>query len=305
MPYKHDYTKALDRLNTILIRLYEGQELSVPELALEFSVTERTLQRDFNERLVHMPIERVGRRWRLKRLRNGDSTLSIEDRITLDLLRGMSREVGQGFGRKAAALLNRLSENAATPIYARLNIEDISGIVDDIVLIEQAIADRKVLLGSYQRESQIEPVTIRPLKIACFEGFWYLLALEDDGVDVRKYHLLSLSKLRSSDQLFNWPEHLQSSLDNALSIWFQPLNDPFDVVLLISGYAAKYFERKPLKTQRTIRKLPSGELEIAVSITYEMEIVPLVKYWMPHVRVIEPQYIADRIREDINAYLRD
>ena len=91
----------------------------------------------------------------------------------------------------------------------------------------------------------------------------------------------------------------------ALSIWFQPLNAPFEVQLLVSGYAAKYFERKPLPTQRVIRRLKDGSLELALQITHEMEIVPVVKYWMPHLRVIEPAWIAGLIESDAKAWLSD
>lgn len=52
MPYKHDYDKTLTRLNTILARLNDGEVLSVKELAEEFNVSIRTIQRDFNEKLV-------------------------------------------------------------------------------------------------------------------------------------------------------------------------------------------------------------------------------------------------------------
>ncbi|MGZ8547478.1 MAG: HTH domain-containing protein, partial [Sulfuricurvum sp.] len=47
MGYKHDYDKAMTRLTTILSRLYQGEELSVTELAQEFAVSTRTIQRDF------------------------------------------------------------------------------------------------------------------------------------------------------------------------------------------------------------------------------------------------------------------
>ncbi len=52
MPYKHDYDKTLTRLITILSRLNDGEALSVKELAKELGVCDRTIQRDFNERLI-------------------------------------------------------------------------------------------------------------------------------------------------------------------------------------------------------------------------------------------------------------
>ncbi len=45
MPYKHDYDKTLRRLNTIIVRLNNGDSLSVKELAEEFNVSIRTIQK--------------------------------------------------------------------------------------------------------------------------------------------------------------------------------------------------------------------------------------------------------------------
>ena len=43
---KHDYDKILYRLTTIWQRLREGEILSVKDLAEEFNVTTKTIQRD-------------------------------------------------------------------------------------------------------------------------------------------------------------------------------------------------------------------------------------------------------------------
>ena len=45
--YKHDYDKTLLRIMTILTKLNDGERLSVKELAEEFNVSTRTIQRDF------------------------------------------------------------------------------------------------------------------------------------------------------------------------------------------------------------------------------------------------------------------
>ena len=64
MAKKHDYDKILTRLTIILQRLYEGEILSTSELAEEFNVSSKTIQRDFNERLIRFPIEKIGRKCR-------------------------------------------------------------------------------------------------------------------------------------------------------------------------------------------------------------------------------------------------
>ena len=43
MAYRQDYDKTLTRLNTIVARLNEGETLSVKEFAIEFNVSDRTV----------------------------------------------------------------------------------------------------------------------------------------------------------------------------------------------------------------------------------------------------------------------
>ena len=50
----HDYDKILIRLTIILQRLYEGEVVSVQDLAAEFNVSTKTIQRDFNQRLIRL-----------------------------------------------------------------------------------------------------------------------------------------------------------------------------------------------------------------------------------------------------------
>jgi predicted DNA-binding transcriptional regulator YafY len=63
MAYKHD---SLTRLVNILSKLNDGDLLSTKELAEEFNVSIRTIQRDFNERLISFPIEKSGHSWKMQ-----------------------------------------------------------------------------------------------------------------------------------------------------------------------------------------------------------------------------------------------
>lgn len=49
--WMHTHDTLAKRLGLILTRLNTGERLSLAMLSREFGVTERTLQRDFNERL--------------------------------------------------------------------------------------------------------------------------------------------------------------------------------------------------------------------------------------------------------------
>jgi len=63
---KNKYDPALVRLSSIMQRLYEGEILNKQKLALEFNVSEKTIQRDLNTRLSNLPIMQIrGIGWKL------------------------------------------------------------------------------------------------------------------------------------------------------------------------------------------------------------------------------------------------
>lgn len=68
MKTQHDHYDRLSvRLSVIISRLMAGQSLELKALANEFGVSERTLQRDFQQRLIHLDLEHSSGCYRLIR----------------------------------------------------------------------------------------------------------------------------------------------------------------------------------------------------------------------------------------------
>ena len=108
MAYKHDYDTILTRLTHILSKLNDGEALSVKELAEEFNVNARTIQRDFNERLVSFPIYKKGRRWKMQEGFRVEKTKSLEDEVVLDIIEKITEGIGGKFATKSQKLLSKI-----------------------------------------------------------------------------------------------------------------------------------------------------------------------------------------------------
>jgi predicted DNA-binding transcriptional regulator YafY len=300
MAYKHDYDKTLSRLHTILKRLNEGEALSVSELSKEFGVSPRTIQRDFNERLVNLyPIEKQGKLWVMKQGYKLEKTRDLEDELILDVLEKFTESIGGEFYTKAHKLLSKLKNDDFNPIYTKLNIEDITSKLDIIKVIEEAIKHKKKINAKYNYHD----ILISPLKIVNFEGFWYLVALDDDVL--KKYYLNNISDIKISKEEFCFDEELKEILDNSISIWFDKDTKPFEVRLYATKEVAKYFKRKPLPTQKIISQDSDGAIEFSLKITNEMEILPLVKYWIPHLYIITPQNLKEKNLKQIQKFIEN
>ena len=303
MAYKHDYDKILTRLTVILSKLNDAEALSVKELAKEFNTSERTIQRDFNERLVSFPIYQEKKKWKMQEGFRIEKTKSLEDEIVLDIIEKITEGIGGNFSTKAHKLLSKIKNEDFNPIYTKLNIEDISDKFTDIQIIEQAIKEKRAIECSYNDDRHpIYATTINPLKIVNFEGFWYLVALRDDIL--KKYYLRNISNSKITDDAFETDSELEELLDNSISIWFQRDIEPFEVKLYADKSAAKYFKRRPLPTQKIDSLNSDGTMEFSVTITHEMEILPVVKYWIPHLFILEPNWVKEILEEDTQNYLK-
>ncbi len=304
MFYRHNYDETLTRLNTILARLNNGESLSVKELAKEFNVSVRTIQRDFNEKLVGLyPIYQDKRKWKMQDGYKIEKASSVEDTIVLDILEKLTDGLGSHFSAKAKALLGKIKNETFNPLYAKLNMEDINTHVKEIALLEQAIKFQKHIQCTYQAVSSYR-VKLKPLKIANFEGFWYLIALDAKNDKLKKYHLKSLSAIKNLETTFTKSQEIDKLLDNTTNIWFDPNKEPFEVVLFLDKAAAKILKRKPISnSQKVIHTYKDGSCDISLKITHDREILSIIQYWMPHIKVISPLSLQEKIRENIKNFM--
>lgn len=304
MGYRHEYDKLLTRLTTLLSRLYQGEELSVSDLAKEFGVSTRTIQRDFNERLWTLPIEQVNKKWRLKDGCAIEKMLPMDEFVVAQILEKMSQDIGGEFYTKTKNLLSRIQNSEFNPIYTRIDMEDLSGHLQNIALVEEAIRKKQSLKALYKTDNKAKEVELNPLKLVNFEGFWYLIAHDTENDYAKKYHFKSLSGITLLAKIFERNPKLDEVLENAMGIWFRYKAEPFEVRLSVSPEIAKFFRRKPLAKTQIISSVGNdGSMEITLKITHEMEIIPIVQYWMPNMRVLEPVWIHEQILENVKRYL--
>ncbi len=304
MAYKHDYDKILTRLTLILSKLNSGEALSVKELAKEFNTSDRTIQRDFNERLRSFPIYQENKKWKMQDGFRVEKTKSLEDEIVLDIIEKITESIGGKFAAKSHKLLSKIKNEDFNPIYTKLNIEDITDKFKEIQVLENAIKNRLEVECSYDDERHgVYKTALQPLKIANYEGFWYLIALRDDTL--KKYYLKNITLTTLTQTTFKSDAKLENLLENSISIWFQKDVEPYEVKIYADRVAAKYFSRRPLPMQSVESLSQDGSMEFVIKITHEMEILPIIKYWLPHMRVIEPQWIQDMIDKDLSNYISE
>lgn len=297
---KHDYDKILYRLNSIWQRLRENEVLSVKELAQEFNVSTKTIQRDFNERLIHMlPIEKIGHKWKVIDGHSIDKNLSFEEDLVLDVLKELASSMGASFGNKANTLFSKLQNSHENPIYSKIEIEDISDKTDLIKQLQNSIKNLFQVEFYFKNKYRF----VEPYKITTFDGYWYLYGNDILENKLKTFYIKDITNLILSEKNFKENISALNKLDSALNVWFEPNNSLFEVRLLVKKDIAKYFKRRPLcKTQVITKEYENEDIEIFFTATSKKELIYELKKWQPSLLVIEPKDLAKQMLEISREY---
>ena len=291
------------RHNIILERLQNGETLSITELAREWKIITKTVQRDF-EKLTkgNYGIVRAedGKRFTLAKQQYTSKSADT----AIKMLDSLSSDIGGEFYTKAQVALHKLQRYIESPFYTRIDVENISNKLDLVEDLEYAISKQKSISFSYKRWYKPDEIktyeNVKPYKIIIFDGFWYLLSQYKDHYI--KFYLKEIRDIKILDQTFVQEEKVLDRMNKALDIWFDPKAEPFDVTLLLDRNAIVYFERKPIKGQY-MKKNSDSTAELTVSITNKEEIFTVLKKWLPQIRVIEPAELQEEFEDMMKRYL--
>ncbi|PWE20426.1 transcriptional regulator [Aliarcobacter skirrowii] len=299
---QNDSTKY-NRINQIYEMLKNNVHgFTIAELANELNVSTKTIQRDLYEVLSDLGAVKEGRTWKIDpKLENDD--LNSNERLILGILDEMAKSAGNLFYSKAHSLLSQITQQLEHPIFTNVNGEYLED--KTVALFEQieiAIKDKNEIKFDYEKYN----FHVKPLKLAFFDGFWYLLALhvKKNKEEFKKYHLKTIKKVEVLSTKFEIPSLVEERLKFANSVWFN-LDEQYSVRLFIDKQIRKYFERKPLRGQSIIGEDKDGSIEIEIKISNNMEIIPLILYYVPYIKVLEPQHLADEIKDRIQGYLEE
>lgn len=300
---KQNDNSKYNRINQIYEMLKNNVHgFTIAELANELDVSTKTIQRDLYEVLSDLGAIKEGRTWKIDPKLASDD-LNTKERLILGILDEMAKSAGANFYSKAHSLLSQITQQLEHPIFTNVNGEYLEDkTVALFEQIEKAIKDKNEIKFDYEKYN----FHVKPLKLAFFDGFWYLLALhvKKNKEEFKKYHLKTIKKVEVLSTKFEIPSLVEERLKFANSVWFN-LDEQYSVRLFIDKQIRKYFERKPLRGQSIIGEDRDGSIEIEIKISSNMEIIPLILYYIPYIKVLEPQHLADEIKDRVQGYLEE
>jgi predicted DNA-binding transcriptional regulator YafY len=285
------------RLARILIKLNHGQRVEPKALADEFGVNLRTIQRDLNQRFAYLPLLKEGGRYFLDDYALGKLTTKDIGRFaSLAGVQGLFPSLNDEFLREI------FDDHTSAALLVRgHNYEDLRSRLGDFRVIEAAITDRRRIKFNYQSER--ERTTRRladPYRLLNDKGIWYLAAVNDG-----KLKTFAFSRLADpvvTDENFTFSADINDRLNQDESIWLSEISTK--IVLKIAPAVAAYFRRRKLIANQVIEKeLEDGGLLLSATVGHENQVLPIVRYWMPHISIVSPDGLQRRLNETLVQYL--
>jgi predicted DNA-binding transcriptional regulator YafY len=211
----HEHDRLVRRLALILMKLNDGERLRPADLAREFGVTLRTVQRDLNERFDYLPLQKADGRYRLDPALLGKLTArDIERFAALAGVAGLFPPLADGFLREIFdARMQR------TVLVRGAHYEDMTDKAPLFAECERAIDGRLEVSFRYARDGGAklhDPVA--PYKLLNHNGIWYLIGTEAGRV--KSFALSRIESLLVSERSFTVDAATLNTIEREEGIWF-------------------------------------------------------------------------------------
>ncbi len=272
------------RLGDILTRLYRGEVLSISWLMEEYGVSEKTLRRDFNQRLINAPIMKTEDGYQLESQLS--STITTTQRV-LD-------ESG------LSSLLppkHNISTSASTILFKNPRIENSQKFDGVFTQINSAIASRTIIDLTYQGRLITQ---VHPYRLVNDRGIWYLSGVASG--QLYSYRLAKVSQIHTTEDKYYPDPKVLENIRRVGMEWLTAENA--DVLLQVDVEVASHFiDGVILPNQQVLKELPDGSLLVSSRVSKLGDIMPTLKQWMPRIEILSPTTLKLELMRELYASL--
>ena len=290
------HERLAERLARILTKLNVGYQLRAVELAAEFQVSTRTIERDFDRLGSYLPLlQDEQKRYYLEPSYLG--RFKLQDIQTFAQLSGIS----ELYPALDMSFMRELLDERANQVFSAKGyyFEDAKQFAEHFKLLASAIYKREQVKLQYSDQLQI----IQPYRLIHHHGIWYLAAVSESKLRTYRLSQVQQLKLVSEAESFAHDPEILKMLADEDSIWFGRQKQ--QVLIRVQPEVAVFFkERRLFPEQQIEQETETGELVISCQIRHEMQLLPLVRYWLPYVKIIEPIHFQQKLEQDLQGYLR-
>lgn len=294
---------AMLRRLKIIHRLEAQEKMTTMSLAEDFGVTQRTIQQDVKNVLTHFGIGTNSEHELIleRPVKKHQTTLYEDERETLALGLSQVEDIDEEHRHHVERIAKKTYvDNVKTPYFIKPETFQPFHTQKELVKeLKRAINAHLKIEIFYEGRG----ITLFPYKIVSFEGIWYLLAdgIKDDSI--HNYMLSHIDDYEITSERFEPISNLEEILTDMDSQHFVE-GHSFDVIVRVYPEIAEYFRlKKHLNSQEIMDYATDGSLKIKFTVNHDEDVDNLIKSWLPHIEVLEPESFKQRIKRELHDYL--
>lgn len=291
------HERLADRLANILTKLNMGYQLSIKELATEFGVSTRTVSRDFDRLNAYLPLQQDDETKKYYLESNYLGKIAPKDIRNFAQLSGISHL----YPSLDMSFLRELLDSRAQQIYNAkgYSFEDAGQFKDLFRVFGKAIQEHSQIGFLYKGE----PRLVQPYRLIHHHGSWYLAAVRKDQLRTYRISHIQLGHSEHEYSTFVPDPKILKLVENDDSIWFG--QDKQEIILSVDSSVAFYFkQRSILPEQQIVKELNDGGLLVSSKINHDMQLLPLIRFWIPTIKVVQPLELQHKLESELKKYLR-
>ena len=175
--------------------------------------------------------------------------------------------------------------------------------LENFEILTCALKERRVLKFQYRNldTEKSQARQVHPYHLACVENHWYLFAFDVKRQAMRTFALVRLKSPEITPERFKLPKKfdLNEYLKGSFSVFKG--EDDHEVVVDFDSWAADLVRGRKWHASQEIIELPRRQLRLRLRLNSIHEAERWVLSWGAHATVIQPQALANRLRETAKA----